>query len=187
MMASRPDFTVGRDLVGRAYDYALATYQGPGVEAGADIGHPTAVAALVDAAGFTDEAVAAAVLHDIVEDTETEPAAITSRFGDEIGGWVGVLTEDVSISDYARRKAEHRRRVLASGSVPVTIYLADKLARTRAFIETGEQIDPQRLDHYWDTLQLYAGRRPELPFLTELAAELPELEPGAVESPGPSG
>ena len=26
-------------------------------------------------------------------------------------------------------------------------------------------------------LQLYAGRRPELPFLSELAAELPELEP----------
>ena len=50
-----------------------------------------------------------------------------------------------------------------------SIYLADKLARTRAFIASGEEVDPQRLDHYWDTLQLYAGRRPELPFLSELA------------------
>ena len=33
-----------------------------------------------------------------------------------------------------------------------------------------------RLDHYWDTLELFASRRPELPFLSELAAELPALE-----------
>jgi GTP pyrophosphokinase len=186
-MRSDPDFIAGRDLVGRAYEYALAIYQGTGVEAGADIDHPTAVAALIDGAGFTDDAVAAALLHDIVEDTQTEPASIREEFGDVIGGWVEVLTEDVSIGDYEERKAEHRERVLAAGSVPVTIYLADKLARTRAFIAAGEQIDPQRLDHYWDTLWLYTGRRPELPFLSELAAELPELEPEPLESPEPSG
>lgn len=186
-MRSDPDFIAGRDLVRRAYGYALAIYGGPGVEEGADIEHPTAVAALIDGAGFTEDAVAAAVLHDIVEDTQTEPAEIREEFGDEIGGWVEVLTEDISIGDYEERKAEHRERVLAAGSVPVTIYLADKLARTRAFITSGERIEPQRLDHYWDTLRLYAGRRPELPFLSELAAELPELEPKPLESPEPPG
>ncbi len=186
-MRSDPGFIADRELVGRAYGFASAIYQGPGVEAGADIGHPTAVAALVDAAGFGDEAVATAVLHDIIEDTETKPEEVRATFGDEISGWVEALTEDLSIADYERRKAEHRERVLVSGSVPVTIYLADKLARTRAFIKSGEQIDPQRLDHYWDTLRLYAGRRPELPFLTELAAELPELEPEPLGGPEPSG
>ncbi len=88
-----------------------------------------------------------------------------------------MLTEDISIADYHERKDEHRRRVLAAGSVTASIYLADKLARTRALAAAGGGIDPDRLEHYWDTLELYAGRRPELPFLSELAAELPGLEP----------
>ena len=90
---------------------------------------------------------------------------------------MATLTEDSGIGDYAERKHEHRNRVLDAGSVPASIYIADKLARTRPSSPLGEEIEPQRLDHYWDTLQLYAGRRPELPFLSELAGELPELEP----------
>ena len=176
-MATDPEFIAGRALIGRAYEYARATYQGPGVEAGAGIEHPTAVACLVDRAGFSEEAVAASFLHDLLEDTTTDPDEIGAAFGAEIAGYVQVLTEDVSISDYEARKAEHRQRILASGSVTASIYLADKLARTRALIAAGGEVDPLRLDHYWDTLQLYAGRRPELPFLSELAAELPELEP----------
>jgi guanosine-3',5'-bis(diphosphate) 3'-pyrophosphohydrolase len=176
-MASGPDFIAGRDLVGRAYEYARTIYLEPGVEEGAGIEHPESVAALVDAAGFDDVAVAAALLHDIIEDTPTGVEAIAASFGEEIGGYVEVLTEDESIADYEQRKAEHRERVLGSGSVPASIYLADKLARTRAFISSGEEIDQQRLDHYWDTLQLFGRRRPELPFLSELATELPGLEP----------
>ena len=174
-----PDFIAGRDLAERAYRYAAGVYAGPGLEEGAGLGHPVAVAELVDAAGFSDEAVAAAFLHDVVEDSPTTTEEVTDAFGEEIGGYVATLTEDTAISDYAARKDEHRNRVLDGGSVTACIYLADKLARTRAFIRSGEEIDPQRLDHYWDTLQLYARRRPELPFLSELAGELPELEPVA--------
>ena len=176
-MPPAPDFIAGRDLVDRAYRYAAGVYAAPGLEEGADLGHPVAVAELVNGAGFSDEAVAAAVLHDVVEDSPTTPADVNDAFGDEIGGYVATLTEDTEIADYDARKDEHRNRVLQGGSVTASIYLADKLARTRAFIQSGEEIDPQRLDHYWDTLQLYAGRRPELPFLSELASELPELEP----------
>jgi GTP pyrophosphokinase len=172
-----PDFIAGRDLVGRAYDYAARVYSGPGVEEGAGIGHPIAVAKLVDGAGFTDDVVSAAMLHDIVEDTVATSSEIEAQFGSEVAGWVEVLTEDISIADYHERKGEHRRRVLAGGSVTASIYLADKLARTRAMAAAGGKADPDRLEHYWDTLELYAGRRPELPFLAELAAELPGLTP----------
>jgi len=172
-----PDFIAGRDLVERAYRYAAGVYAGPGLEEGAGLGHPVAVAELVNAAGFSDEAVAAAFLHDVVEDSPRTTGDIEGAFGEEIGRYVATLTEDTGITDYDARKEEHRNRVLQGGSVTASIYLADKLARTRALIRSGEEIDPQRLDHYWDTLQLYAGRRPELPFLSELAGGLPELEP----------
>lgn len=172
-----PDFIAGRDLAGQAFDFAVRAYQSPGVEPDAGIEHPLAVAELVDGAGFDEPAVAAALLHDIVEDTTMTSDELTGRFGPEVGGWVEVLTEDISIADYHERKHEHRNRVLAGGSVTASIYLADKLARTRALTAEGGLIDPDRLEHYWDTLELFASRRPELPFLAELAEELPGLTP----------
>jgi len=176
-MPSDPEFIGDRDVVSRAHRFAVEVYGRDDLEPGADLGHPVAVAGLVDAAGFSDEAVAAAFLHDVVEDSPLTGDDVVAEFGPEIGGYVQTLTEDASIEDYAKRKEEHRNRVLSGGSVPASIYLADKLARTRAFSGSGERIAPHRLDHYWDTLELFAGRRPELPFLAELAAELPELQP----------
>jgi len=174
-MAPAPDFIAGRELPERAYSFAVGVYERPDLEPDAELAHPVAVAILVDEAGFTDEAVAAAFLHDVVEDSPVTAEEIASEFGEEIGGYVGALTENPSIGGYEARKDEHRNRVLAAGSVPASIYLADKLARTRTFAASGEQVAAQRLEHYRDTLELYARRRPELPFLGELAEELRSL------------
>lgn len=185
-MPQAPDFVAGRELVGRAYAHALNAHHGPARTGGTDIEHPTAVARLLDGAGFGDEVVAAAFLHDVVEDTSEGLDQISSEFGDEVSGLVQAMTEDDSIEPYEERKAEHRQRVLEAGAAPASIYAADKLARVRSFIASGEEIDERRLDHYWDTLQLFAGRRPELPFLSELAAELPPLEPDDEEAAEPT-
>lgn len=174
-MQPAPDFIAGRELPGRAWELAVRAYAGPGVEGDAGIDHPVEVAALVDAVGFDEDAVAAALLHDIVEDKAATLEAVAADFGPEIGGWVAALTEDPSITGYRERKDEHRVRVLGAGAVPASIYLADKLARTRALAAAGTAVAPDRLDHYRATLTLFAARRPELPFLAELAAELPRL------------
>jgi (p)ppGpp synthase/HD superfamily hydrolase len=172
-----PEFIAGREPVERAWEYAQGIYSAPGLEEGAGIEHPIAVAELVAAAGFDDDAVAAALLHDIVEDSTATPDEVASRFGPEVAEWVAILSEDISIADYHERKEEHRNRVLDGGSVTASIYMADKLARTRALLAGDRRAEPDRLEHYWDTLELFAGRRPELPFIAELAAELPQLEP----------
>ena len=178
-MAEAPDFISGRDLLERAYRHALHAHHGPAREGDTNIDHPVAVARLLDGAGFGDEAIAAALLHDVVEDTSEGFGEIEEDFGEGVGAIVAAMTEDESIADYSERKAEHRERVLASGAVPASMYVADKLARVRAYRASGEPVGDERLDHYWDTLRLFARRRPELPFLSELAAELPELEPQA--------
>lgn len=175
-MAEQPEFIAGRDLVGRAYEHAFHAHHGPAREGDTDIDHPVAVAQLLDAAGFGDEVVAAAFLHDVVEDTSEGLDEIGRDFGDEVRALVEAMTEDASIDSYDDRKAEHRQRVLGAGAAPASIYAADKLARVRAYRASGEPVEEHRLDHYWDTLELFARRRPELPFLSELAAELPELE-----------
>lgn len=176
-VSDQPDFIAGRDLSSRAYEFALRAHHGPDRRGDTDIDHPVAVAGLLDRAGFGEEVVAAALLHDVVEDTDRGLDGIQIEFGAEVRGLVEAMTEDESIADYEERKAEHRGRVLAAGAAPASIYVADKLARVRAYRESGDEVDPQRLDHYWDTLRLFASRRPELPFLSELAEELPDLEP----------
>ena len=175
-VADEPDFIAGRELPARAYEFALRAHHGPARRGDTDIDHPVSVARLLDGAGFGDEVVAAALLHDVVEDTARGLSELEDEFGPEVRGLVEAMTEDAEIGDYEERKAEHRKRVLSSGAGPASIYAADKLARVRAYSESGDPVPAHRLDHYWDTLELFASRRPELPFLSELAAELPDLE-----------
>ena len=157
--------------------------EGPASRGETSISHPTAVARLLDGAGFGDEVVAAAFLHDVVEDTREGLDGIEAAFGPEVRGMVEAMTEDADIEPYEDRKAEHRERVLSSGAGPASIYAADKLATVRHHLSTGEPVPPHRLEHYWDTLELFAGRRPELPFLSELATEMP----GLVQADEPDG
>ena len=183
-MQAAPDFIAGRDLVGRAFEHARDAHHGPASRGGTEIGHPTAVARLLDDAGFGEEVVAAAFLHDVVEDTSEGLEQIEADFGPDVRGLVEAMTEDAAIEEYEDRKAEHRERVLGAGAGPASIYAADKLARVRSYRESGKPVAPHRLEHYWDTLELFAGRRPELPFLSELATEMPELV--QAEEPDPA-
>ena len=94
------------------------------------IEHPIAVAALLDEHGYGDEVLAAALLHDVVEDSETTLDELREEFGDEVAGLVGALTDDESIDYYRERKAEHRERVAAADGEALAIYGADKLTNS---------------------------------------------------------
>lgn len=91
------------------------------------IDHPVAVAELLAGRGFGEEVLAAALLHDVVENSEIELDEVRERFGEEVAGLVGALTEDETIEPYAERKEEHRRRVAKAGREALAIYAADKL------------------------------------------------------------
>jgi (p)ppGpp synthase/HD superfamily hydrolase len=171
-MGEAPDFIAGNEFLERAFRHADEAHR----QGDTDIAHPVAVARLLDQAGFRENVIAAALLHDVVEDTGEAFDAIEDDFGTEVTDLVDAMTEDPGIKGYGERKAEHRERVLASGSAPAAIYAADKLARVRGYISSGDEVGAERMQHYRDTLRLFTAVRPELPFLSELAAELPELE-----------
>ena len=72
--------------------------------------HPQRVAAIVEKHGGTDEMIAAAWLHDTVEDTDVTPDLITKMFGDNVADIVEGLT-DVSLpsdGNRAKRKSIDR-------------------------------------------------------------------------------
>jgi (p)ppGpp synthase/HD superfamily hydrolase len=171
--ASAPDFVRGDPLLEQAYDFAREAHHGPRREAGTSVEHPVAVAELLHSSGFDRDIVAAALLHDVVEDTDTQLTELADRFGAAVCGLVQQMTEDQSIDDYQARKAEHRKRIAERGSV-AAIYAADKLANTRA-IDEATEVPQERLEHYQATLEVLCDSHPKVPFLRELREELERI------------
>jgi (p)ppGpp synthase/HD superfamily hydrolase len=91
------------------------------------IEHPRMVAATLAAAGYDEATLAAALLHDVVEDSETTVEDLRGQFGDTIADLVAALSDDESIESYGDRKDEHRARVAAVDGDALAIYAADKL------------------------------------------------------------
>jgi predicted HD phosphohydrolase len=172
-----PGFAQGSRLLEEAYELAADAHHGARRRSDTNIEHPVEVGRLLHDEGFDDEVVAAALLHDVVEDTDTDLGEIGDRFGPRVAELVCVMTEDASIERFEQRKAEHRARVADHSSRAAVIYAADKLAKTRALHhDDGGPLSDARLDHYRQTLIELREAYPELPFLEELADALRALD-----------
>jgi (p)ppGpp synthase/HD superfamily hydrolase len=148
--------------------------------------HPITVARLLSEAGFDDEVIVAAYLHDVVEKTEIGLPEIRERFGPEVAELIDSLSEDEAITGYADRKRALRQRVLESGRNPVLIYAADRVANMRDWRkvrpedreEIGARLDTtleERFELWQEDLEELARLDPAMPFLAEIELELREL------------
>jgi (p)ppGpp synthase/HD superfamily hydrolase len=103
-----------------------------------------AVAELLAEHGSGDEVLAAALLHDVVEDSDVTVEDLRQRFGDPPAALVDALSDDESIESYQPRKDEHRGRVAAAGGDALAIYGADKLTNIatlrHAYADQGEAV-----------------------------------------------
>lgn len=98
--------------------------------------HPFAVAGLVRAVTNDDTMVIAAILHDVVEDTNVTQPTITGIFGQRISDLVSDLT-DVSKSEDGNRevrKAIDLRHTAAASVDAKTIKLADLIDNTKSIV-----------------------------------------------------
>ena len=89
--------------------------------------HPQRVAAIVEKHGGTDEMIAAAWLHDTVEDTDVTPELITEMFGDDVASIVEGLT-DVSLpsdGNRAKRKSIDRMHSASASTESQFVKCAD--------------------------------------------------------------
>lgn len=149
------------------------------------IHHPVAVAELLAEHGYAAETVAAALLHDVVEDSEISAEELEARFGPPVADLVEALTDDESIEPYERRKEEHRRRVAAVGGDALAIYAADKLSNVRvlrrAYAGEGEAAGEEfkvplevKMEMWAADLEMLRGQG-AVPFVEDLAGELEEM------------
>ena len=183
-------------LVGSALAKARSAHEGQ-IRNGSGgmpyVEHPVRVASVLDEHDYRDEVLAAALLHDVIEDSETELDEVREEFGDEVAGLVGALTDDGSIDSYRERKTEHRERVAAADGEALAIYGADKLTNSStlraSYAEEGDSVRDEfkvplelKLDVWDDDLALLREKAPELPFLDELERELSALR-ASLEAP----
>lgn len=98
--------------------------------------HPAEVAGIVAKAGGTEAMIAAAWLHDVVEDTGVTNEVIRAEFGAEVAELVGWLT-DVSRPEQgnrAIRKAIDRAHTAMAPAEAQTVKLADLISNTRSIL-----------------------------------------------------
>ncbi|MGF9762864.1 bifunctional (p)ppGpp synthetase/guanosine-3',5'-bis(diphosphate) 3'-pyrophosphohydrolase [Microvirga sp. 0TCS3.31] len=145
-------------LLNRAYVYAMMAH-GTQKRASGDLffGHPLEVAAILTDLKLDDATIAAAVLHDTVEDTQATLEEINKTFGPQIGALVDGLTKIKRLDLVSKRAAqgENFRKLLLAVADDVRVLLvklADRLhnMRTLQFMpaEKRKRIAEETLDIY---------------------------------------
>jgi (p)ppGpp synthase/HD superfamily hydrolase len=99
--------------------------------------HPIEVSELVASVGGTEAMVAAALLHDVLEDTEVTVDVLEEQFGSEVADLVLWLTDVSKPEDGNRstRKALDRQHSAAAPAAAQTIKVADLISNTRTIVE----------------------------------------------------
>ena len=155
--AYNPD--VDRDLLARAFRFAAEAHEGQQRRSGeAFIRHPWGAAKILADLRQDEQTIAAALLHDVVEDTGTEMEAVRSEFGEEIAQLVEGVTKLTRIHFQSREQAEaeNYRKMIAAmvgDERVILIKLADRLHNMRTIEYLGKQ---KQLQKARETLEVYA-------------------------------
>jgi len=141
----------------RAYVVAEKAHRGQRRKSGDPyITHPVAVATILAELGMTPPTLAAALLHDTVEDTGYALAELRREFGDEVANLVDGVTklDKVTYGDAAQAETVRKMVVAMAKDIRVlVIKLADRLhnARTWKFVPAASAEKKAR-----ETLEIYA-------------------------------
>ncbi len=146
-------------LLNRAYVYAMKAH-GEQRRASGDpyFSHPLEVAAILTDLKLDDATIAAALLHDTIEDTEATRAEIDEMFGRDIGALVEGLTKLKKLDLVTReaKQAENLRKLLLAIADDVRVLLI-KLADRLHNMRTLNYMPPEpRRRAAEETIEIYA-------------------------------
>ena len=147
------------DMIDHAYQLASAAHATQFRRSGEPyICHPISVAQLLVELGMDSESVAAALMHDVAEDTPVTIDEIRQKFGSEVALLVDGVTKltQIKFSNVEDRKAENLRKMLLAMSQDVRVMiikLCDRLHNMRTGDAWPEQ---KRRDKALETMEVYA-------------------------------
>ena len=144
-------------IIDRAYAVAKEKHAGQKRQSGEPyITHPLAVAQILAELGLGPRAIAAALLHDTVEDTGYALSELTAEFGDEVAMLVDGVTKLDKVKYGESAQAETVRKMIVAMSKDIRVLLiklADRLhnARTWGFVPPEKAAKKAK-----ETLEIYA-------------------------------
>jgi guanosine-3',5'-bis(diphosphate) 3'-pyrophosphohydrolase len=147
------------EAIERAYEVARAAHSGQYRQSGEPyITHPLAVAKLLAEWHLDAQALMAALLHDVVEDTGTTKVEISRKFGKAVAELVdGVSKIDrIEFATLQHAQAENFRKMLLAMARDVRVILI-KLADRLHNMRTLEAVPPEKQERIArETLDIYA-------------------------------
>ncbi len=147
------------NLVRRAYFYAEQAHDGQRRRSGeAYVTHPLAVAHILADMHMDHESLMAAMLHDVIEDTSIEKAAVAGQFGESVANIVDGVSKLTSMhfEDRAMQQAENFQKMalaMARDIRVILVKLADRLHNMRTL---GSLRPDKRRRIAKETLEIYA-------------------------------
>jgi len=150
---------VDRELIQRAFLTAERRHRGQLRRSGEEfIHHPYGVARICAELHLDEQTIAAALLHDVVEDTDAELDDLRAEFGAEVAQLVEGVTKLTRIQFSSREQAEaenYRKMIVAMAQDVrvILIKLADRLHNMRTIEYLGKQKQVQKAK---ETLEVYA-------------------------------
>ncbi|MEG2832945.1 MAG: bifunctional (p)ppGpp synthetase/guanosine-3',5'-bis(diphosphate) 3'-pyrophosphohydrolase [Ruthenibacterium sp.] len=147
------------EKIDKAYQLACDSHKGQVRLSGESyVSHPVAVACLLLDLGLDTDSLCAALLHDVVEDTDTSLATIQTMFGSDVPLLVDGVTKlgRIRFSSVEEQQAENLRKMLLAMSRDVRVMLI-KLCDRLHNMRTGDAWPEQkRRDKALETMEVYA-------------------------------
>ncbi|MBQ9673854.1 MAG: bifunctional (p)ppGpp synthetase/guanosine-3',5'-bis(diphosphate) 3'-pyrophosphohydrolase [Ruminococcus sp.] len=120
--------------------------------------HPTSVACILVKMGMDTDCVVAALLHDVVEDTDTELDAIKKEFGDTIAELIDGVTKlsKIKFSNREERQAENLRKMLIAMSNDIRVIIVKLADRLHNMYTIGVMNPQKQRDKALENMEVYA-------------------------------
>ena len=147
------------EKVRRAYEFSASAHEGQHRKSGEPyISHPLEVAGILGDMHMDHQTLAAAILHDVIEDTATDKKEIVRRFGKDIAELVDGVSKlaQVEFDSHAEAQAHNFRKMLMAMSNDIRVIIV-KLADRLHNMRTLSALDPaKRRRIARETLEIYA-------------------------------
>ncbi|MDD6034046.1 MAG: bifunctional (p)ppGpp synthetase/guanosine-3',5'-bis(diphosphate) 3'-pyrophosphohydrolase, partial [Oscillospiraceae bacterium] len=153
------DKTYDLDKIGEAYRLADEAHGGQKRKSGDPyISHPVAVAIILVGLGMDTDCICAALMHDVVEDTDTTLDEIRRKFGGDVAVMVNGVTKlgQIPLSTKEEQQAENVRKMLLAMNEDVRVII----------IKLADRLHNMRTAMYWppekqrskslETMEIYA-------------------------------
>ncbi|MCC7410296.1 MAG: bifunctional GTP diphosphokinase/guanosine-3',5'-bis pyrophosphate 3'-pyrophosphohydrolase [Gammaproteobacteria bacterium] len=147
------------EAIMHAYDFGASAHEGQMRISGEPyIQHPLEVAGILADMHMDHETLVAAILHDVIEDTDTRKETIKKEFGDDVASIVDGVSKltQMEFESYAEEQAQNIQKMLmamASDIRVILVKLADRLHNMRT-LGALSPIKRRRIAR--ETLDIYA-------------------------------